>query len=249
MSTLTLVAIAVFTALSAVGALWFMRWQEQKRLERARMAVEQADKMGELSLIGETLGTWLSPRCMQFLSARIKHHFSLFQSLGLNSDQRSARAMENAMQWAQATKITPKPKRLPAQSKQAQDFRNLLTLLIDYIRTEYQKHQIRAEDARPLLSEARTLNVKIAVTVFDSKAQGATSMGNHSQAVHYLKKAITAVESMKNPPAEITELLDDLKTRHQQQLNELQTGSVGTRLASMAEKLAEDDESWKKKNF
>ncbi|MAD43568.1 MAG: hypothetical protein CMI02_03945 [Oceanospirillaceae bacterium] len=242
-----LVILAVLTAACAVGALWFMRWQEQKRLERARMAVEHADRMGELSLIGETLAPWLSQSCKQFLAHQIQHHASRLQHLGIKADQRSKRALEHAAQWLQASK--PAHRKLPAQSKQAQEFRNLLTLLIEYIRAEYKKREISATEARPLLTEAKTLNIKIAVAVFESKAAAAENLNNHSQALHYLKKAVTALQSMKEMPGELTDILNDLQERQQQQLTQLQSGNVSNRLESAAEKLAEDDDSWKKKHF
>ncbi|MAS24805.1 MAG: hypothetical protein CMI08_13310 [Oceanospirillaceae bacterium] len=247
MSTFLLVILAVFTALSAVGALWFMRWQEQKRLERARQAVEHADRMGELSMIGETLAPWLSQGCKQFLAHKIQHHAGQLQQLGIKADQRCNRAIENANQWMDAAKGGKTP--LPAQSSKAQELRNLITLLIEYIRNEYKKNLVAAAEARPLLAELKILNVRIAAAVFESKAIAAENMNNHSQAVHYLKKAMAALQVVEKPTPDIVDMLADIKQRHELQLAQLQSNNTGNRLEAAAEKLAEDDDAWKKKNF
>lgn len=247
MSTTTLVVIAVLTAFLAVAALWFMRWQEQKRLERARLAVAHSDAMGDMLVIGDSLQAWLSPTPMRYLADSIRHHQVQLELLKVAPDQRINRAIEAANQWANHAPAAKAP--LPAQPKQAQDLRNLLQRLIEIIRTDYQQHKIAAEQARPLLAEAKQLNVRLAVAVFESKAAAAATLSNHSQNIHYLRKALAALKSAGPLSEELTAIEQQLNERLQQALQIQQQNSAGTRLEAGAELLAEEDDSWKKKHF
>lgn len=247
MSTITLIILAVLTAAVAVGALWFMRWQEEKRLERARQALRHADAMGELSMIGESLSPWFSAAMMSFLAARIQQHGQSLSQLNTPPNQRTNRALENAANWSAAHK--PAKARLPSQSKQAQNLRNMLQHLIEYIRSEYQAHRLAADQARSLLTEARQLNIKVAVAVFEGKAAAAESMSNYTQAIHYLRKSLAAMRGVDPLPADMAALSERLQARLQEQQEIQQQYKAGTRLESGTAQLAEEDEAWKKKHF
>ena len=247
MSTTTLVVIAVLTAFAAVSALWLMRWQEQKRLERARLALAHSDAMGDMLIIGDSLQAWLSPLPMRYLADSIRHHQNQLSLLKVAPDQRTNRAIEAANQWSNHAPAAKTP--LPSQPKQAQDLRNLLQRLIEIIRNDYQQHKIAADQARPLLAEAKQLNVRLAVAVFESKAAAAAMMSNHTQNIHYLRKALAALKSAAPLSEELTAVEQQLNERLQQSLQEQQQNRTGTRLDAGAELLAEEDDAWKKKTF
>lgn len=247
MSTTSLVILAIFTALAAVGALGFMRWQEQKRLERARMAVIHSDQMGELSMIGESLQPWISAPMLHFIAQAIQQHGEELNLLQAPTNKRCSKALENALAWLNAT---PKPPaKLPSQVKQAQEIRHLIQRLQDLIRSGHQHHRIDTSQARQLLQEARLLNVKIAVAVFDSKATAATSVNNPPQAIHYLKKAEAALKQLSNPPDDLKAILASIQQRITQQQEQRQPAAGGTRLEEGADLLNAEDDSWKKKHF
>ncbi|UXD87643.1 hypothetical protein [Thalassolituus hydrocarboniclasticus] len=247
MSTTSLVILAIFTALAAVGALVFMRWQEQKRLEQARLAVLHSDQMGELSMIGESLQAWLSVPMLHFMAQEIQYHGAELTQLKAPSNKRCNKAMEDALTWLNATPRPPA--RLPGQVKQAQEMRHVIQRLQELIRTSHQKQHLSTEQARQLLQEAKLLNVKVAIAVFDSKATAAASVNNPAQAVHYLKKAETTLQQLSNLPDELKNTLDNIQQRIAQHQEERQPAASGTRLAEGTDLLNAEDDSWKKKHF
>ncbi|WP_430462223.1 hypothetical protein ACQUQU_05360 [Thalassolituus sp. LLYu03] len=247
MSTLTLVILAVVTAIAAVGALWFLRWQEQKKLERARLAVAHSDTIGEIVLIGETLQAWMSGPCMLYLASQIQHHLMKLGELRIAPDPRANRAAELAAVWQNHRTSGQTP--LPAQPKQAQDMRTLLQRLIEHVKKDYQSHQLPADQARVILSEAKFLNIRLAVTVFQSKATAAIHLSNTSQAIHYLRKALAALKTPDPLPDELTRLSERLNEQLQEQLQVSQQNRGGTRLEEGTELLAAEEDAWKKKTF
>lgn len=247
MSTTTLVILALFTAVAAVGALWFLRWQEQKRLARARAAVAHSDAIGEVLLIGDTLSKWLSPNAMKYLADRIYYHQQKLNELRIAPDQRLNRALDCAVQWSNHAPQGRSP--LPSQNKQAQDIRTMLQRLIEHVRKDYQAHNLGAEVARPLLAEAKILNIKLAVAVFESKATAAATVSNNSVAVHYLRKAIAAIKTISPLPDELQALTDQLNTKLQELLQSMQQTNSSTRLEEAAEQMAAEEDAWKKKHF
>lgn len=247
MSTSSLVILAIFTALTAVGALFFLRWREQKRLERARKAVIHSDQMGELNLIGESLQPWVSPAILHFIALDIQQHGNELSLLQAPDNKRCNKALENALIWLNAT---PKPPaKLPTQVKQAQEIRNLIQRLQDIIRSGHQQQRISTDQARQFLHETRLLNVKIAVTVFDAKATAAASINNPSQAVQFLKKAEAALNQLTDPPDDLKAMLEAIQQRINEQQELRQPAAGATRLEEGAEWLSAEDDSWKKKHF
>jgi hypothetical protein len=247
MSTTSLVILAIFTALAAVGALGFMRWQEQKRLERARMAVVHSDQMGELSMLGESLQPWLSAPMLHFMAQEIQYHGSELALLKAPSNKRCNKAMEDALTWLNATPRPPA--KLPGQVKQAQEVRHSVQRLQELIRASHQQHHLATDKAKQLLQEAKLLNVKVAIAVFDSKATAAASVNNPAQAIHYLKKAETALQQLSNLPDELKPVLDNIQQRITQHQDERQPAASGTRLEEGTDLLNAEDDSWKKKHF
>ncbi len=247
MSTTSLVILAIFTALAAVGALGFMRWQEQKHLERARMAVIHSDQMGELSMIGESLQPWLSAPMLHFVAQEIQYHGSELTQLKAPSNKRCNKAMEGALTWLNAT---PKPPaKLPGQVKQAQEIRHSVQRLQELIRTSHQQNHLTTNKAKQLLQEAKLLNVKVAIAVFDSKATAAASVNNPAQAIHYLKKAETALQQLSNLPDELKPVLDSIQQRITQHQEKRQPAASGTLLEEGTDLLNAEDDAWKKKHF
>lgn len=247
MSTTSLVILAIFTALAAVGALGFMRWQEQKRLERARLAVVHSDQMGELSMLGESLQPWLSAPMLHFMAQEIQYHGGELALLKAPSNKRCNKAMEDALTWLNATPRPPA--KLPGQVKQAQEVRHSVQRLQELIRASHQQHHLATDKAKQLLQEAKLLNVKVAIAVFDSKATAAASVNNPAQAIHYLKKAETALQQLSNLPDELKSVLDNIQQRITQHQDERQPAASGTRLEEGTDLLNAEDDSWKKKHF
>ena len=60
---------------------------------------------------------------------------------------------------------------------------------------------------------------------------------------------MAALQVVEKPTPDIVDMLADIKQRHELQLAQLQSNNTGNRLEAAAEKLAEDDDAWKKKNF
>lgn len=247
MSTTAIVIIAVLTAALAVGALWFLRWQEQQRLERARLAVACTDLMGELNMIGESVAPWASPEMMTFLAGEIQRQAQILNELKSPVNHRINQALENAANWSAGQKAAKA--NMPAQSQQAQNLRNTLLRLMDYIRDSYKSRHLDGNRAKSLLNEAKFLNIKVAVAVYEGKAAAAATLSNHSQAIHYLRKAIATLKRVNPLPDDMTSLMNALSERLEEHLSVQRQQNTGTRLESGTEKLAEDDDAWKKKHF
>lgn len=247
MSTLALVLLAIVTALIAVSALALLRWREQKRLERAREAVRQADMANSLNSTGEMLRPWLSQAMISFIAGAIQSHVKALNQMGVPVNKAATQALENALIWQQGQSV--KPRRLPGQSKEAQHMRDAVRALLEYLRDAYKRRLLQADEARRLLQEARTLNLRIALAVFEDKATAAERTHNHHQAIHFLRKAEALLTQQQELPAELQESLNDIRRRLEHHEQERQQNNRGTRLEEGAALLSAEDDAWKKKKF
>lgn len=247
MSTLALVLLAVVTALIAVASLALLRWKEQRRLERAREAVRQADLINALNSAGEQLRAWLSPAMISFIAGAIQSHANALNQLNIPVSKSTSQALENALIWQQGQ--TAGNKKLPGQSKEAQLLRQAVRNLLDYLRDAYKRRALQADEARRLLQEARQLNLRIALTVFEQKATGAAKTHNHHQAIHYLRKSESLLTQQPELPAEMQSVLTDIRQRLKHHEQERQQNNQGTRLEAGAARLSAEDDAWKKKKF
>lgn len=246
MSTTLLVLLAIFTAGASVGALWFLRWQEQQRLERARQALVHTDAIGEISVIGEALMPWLSREGLNFLVAQIHHHHHQLETLKAPIEKRAHRGLELATQWQDHT---PYPSPLPSDHKKAQELRNLLQRFNEYLKEAYKNGTTAANTAKPLLSETRILNIRLATTVYESRARGSMTLSNPQQAMRWYKKAQAAYKQLDPLPDALADAAKGVDDALQELIKANQESQSGTRLEEGAEALAAEDEAWKKKHF
>ena len=247
MSTLSLVLLAIATALIAIGALVWLRWREQKRLAMAREAVHHSDQANALGTAGEQLKPWLSTELMHFLSAAVQLHVTALQQLKAPVNKASAKALESALLWQQDSGI--KTPALPTRGNDAQVLRQALRFILDYLRDAYKRKQLQPQEARTFLLEAKRLNIRIALSVFDSKATAAATLNNHHQAIHFLRKAEALLSTQADLPEEFVQVLAEIRTRISTHEQERQKSNRGTRLEEGAEILSAEDDAWKKKKF
>lgn len=247
MPTMILVLLAVGVAILALGALSYIRWREQQRLARAREAVKQADLATSLSSTGDLLRPWLSAGLTSFIATAIQFHANALRQLGVPANKAITLALENALLWQQNP---PGGKqKLPCSSREAQQLQHAIRHLLGYLRDAYKASRLQASEARRYLQEARLLNLKISLAVFEDKAGAASKINNHHQAIHFLRKAETLLTQQSELPAELAPVLDDIRTRLQHHEEQRQRSNQGTRLEAGTAALSAEEDLWKKKKF
>jgi hypothetical protein len=248
MSTSLLIAITIVTAFAALAALTFNRWLEQRRLERLRQAVLHSDNMNKACLYGEELSKWLSPEALQFIARVIQYHQKQIQLLGIPPNARTKRAAAMAEEW-QNTPPPPLHHPMPKDLKKAQALRQSIISLLELVKEAYANRIVETDLARQVIKEGRMLNTRICIGVYQARAQNALKQNNTNQAIHFLKRAETALQTLGELPHDLQELMNALSeeiTNLEQLRHEAHTSS---RLSEEAEELAEADEAWKKKNY
>ncbi|QQD21618.1 hypothetical protein GJQ54_07480 [Oceanospirillaceae bacterium ASx5O] len=247
MPTMILVLLAVGVAILALGALSYIRWREQQRLARAREAVKQADFATSLSSTGELLRPWLSPGLMSFMATAIQFHANALRQLGIPANKAITLALENALLWQQNP--SGGKQKLPGSSREAQQLQHAIRHLLGYLRDAYKASRLQASEVRRYLQEARLLNLKISLAVFEDKAGAASKINNHHQAIHFLRKAENLLTQQSELPAELAPVLDDIRTRLQHHEEQRQRSNQGTRLEAGTAALSAEEDAWKKKKF
>ena len=248
MSTSLLIAIAIVTAFSALAALTFSRWLEQRRLERLRQAVMHSDNMNKACLYGEELSKWLSPEALQFIARVIQYHQEQIQLLGIPPNARTNRAAAMAEEW-QNNPPPPLSYPMPKDLKKAQALRQSVVSLLELVKEAYGHQIVETNIARQVIKEGRMLNTRICIGVYQARAQNALKQNSPNQAIHFLKRAEDALRALGELPHDLQELMSALSeeiTNLEQQRYETHTSS---RLSAETEELAEADEAWKKKNY
>lgn len=247
MSTMTLVLLGIVTTLLAIGTLILLRMQEQKRLQRARLAIHHADMANELNMTGEQLQPWLSPAMLLFMAREIQRHAQALSELNAPANKGTSRALENAVQWQHIGQQQRRP--YPSDSREAQKMRASVRSLIEYLREAYKQRIISSLEAKKLLSEARIIGVRIPLAVFDDKATAAASLHNHHQAIYYLEKMAALINQQHELPPDLKEFLQEIKQRIAKHELERSKDAHRSRLEEAADEMNAEEESWKKKYF
>lgn len=247
MSTLTLVVLAVLTALFGLGALSLVRWRERKRLERAREIVRHTDLVISVGTLGNELEPWISKQMLNFLGSSIQRHFNTLELLKAPANKALLNSIKSAGEWMSNSRGPRQP--LPSDPRQAQNIRNSVRNLLSYLRESYKEKQISSEEAKSLLQEARTLNIKISLAVLEEKIGTATKLNNHFQATHYLRKAEELLVQQKDLPKDFNLVLENIRQRLRKHEELRQTDTSTSRLEEGAAILSSEDNSWKKKRF
>ncbi|WP_419810418.1 hypothetical protein [Bacterioplanoides sp.] len=249
MSTSLLIFLAVLTAVSAVAALAFLRWREQKRLIRARLTIELSDQIMQQLDAASTLLPWLSASCMQYFSELIISNQRRMSEFKLPVGNNVRKAGMQASEWIENPPNNSQAA-LPQDERQAKTIRKALQQGIEQIKRGYQQHQLDAKKAEQALHELRLLNVRLVVTVLMSKASAAITMNNTSLAESQLNKILKTLAAIKTPTNELsayqqkaTLMLSELAQQTQP------TSTEPNRLAEAADLIAEEDQAWKKKHF
>lgn len=247
MSTLSLVLIAIATAVFGLGALSLLRWRERKRLVYARQVVSHTDSISLLAGLGEALSPWISSPMLNFIATSIQFHHRSLEALAAPENRRVIEAVNSALQWTQTNR--PAKKKLPSDSAQAQALRDHVRNLLTCLKEAYTEHLLNASDAKILLAEAKVLNINISLGVLRGKAEVAAQLSNHFQAVHYYKKALELLTQLPQLPDDLIPAMEDIRTKitkHEQLKEENKTGN---RLEAEAALLSDEDNSWKKKRY
>ena len=245
MSTMALIILAVFTAIAATTALWFVRWREQQRLERARASVELMDFINLQYQLADTLNSWLGGDSFSWLCRMISQAGVSLAQIGLPINSKVKHAIQQTSDWLQSP---PSHKaRLPQDELKAKQLRKSIQQQIELIKACYKKRMIDQQKASLLLNELRVLNVNLVTTVFFSQAKAAISLNNPAKAELQLNKLLKTLKAIRKPSEDQRRLEAEAKKMLQ---NLAPRPAVATnKLADAAEQLAEEQESWKKKHF
>lgn len=248
MNTNIMIGLAILTGTVAVGALVLNRWLEQRRLERMRAALLHTDEMSRASSFGEALMPWLSADAQRFLGEFIQFHAQKLALLKVPGTPRSERASALAEEWL----VTPPPstnKPVPQQLKDAKSLRSILMDYIELIKSAHQQQLIATPAAKDRIKEAKLLNARICVSAYRARAKAALAQNSPNQALHFLKRAETAMRS-------VVDLPDDMKSDleiMQKDISELEEqryqSNTTSRLADATDQLTEEDDAWKKKHY
>ena len=248
MSTSLLIFLAIFTAVSAVAALAFLRWREQKRLARARLTIELSDQIIQQLDAVTTLLPWLSVNCVQYFSELIINNQRRMHTLKLAGSSKVRKAGLQASEWIENPPTQHSPA-LPQDERQAKNIRKALQQGIEQIKRGYQQHQIDAKKAELALHELRLLNVRLVVTVLMSKASAAITMNNISLAESQLNKIIKTISSIQSPTNELSAFQQKATLMLAELEQPKSTSDEPNRLSEAADLMAEEDQAWKKKHF
>lgn len=249
MSTLLLVVLAIITAIASVLALFFIRWREQQRLEKARAAINLSDDIGDLSVIADALQPWLSLLAKRFIGTEMHRRGVQLQQLDFPVSRKIQGALLQAEQWRNEPAASDKQE-LPVSPHQAQHLRQCLQSLMNHVRHSYQQHRIPKKQANDLLREIRVLNVRISVHVFSDKATAFLHLNNTTRAQHFINKASKSAATLDDIPDDLSKQLERLTLR----LNEVKAAQapatpMESRLEKATEQMAADEDSWKKKHY
>lgn len=249
MSTLLLVVLAIITAIASVLALFFIRWREQQRLERARAAINLSDDIGDLSVIADALHPWLSLLAKQFIGTEMHRRGIQLQQLDFPVSRKIQGALLQAEQWRNEPPTSDKQE-LPASTHQAQHLRQCLQSLMNHVRQSYQQHHIPKKQANELLREIRILNVRISVRVFSDKATAFLTINNPTRAQHFINKANKSVATLDTVPDDLNKQLERLNLRLSE-VKAAQAPAIPTesRLEKATQQMADDEQAWKKKHY
>lgn len=248
MSTSVLIFIAVFTAISAIGALSYIRWREQQRLARARLMIELSDQILLQHDAAAILKPWLSGNGLGTIADLIQAAYRKALALKLPLNNKVKKASSEASEWLENPSMQGNPP-LPHDERQAKNIRRALQQEIELIKEHYRNRRIDGSKASALLRELRLLNVRLVVNVLMSKANAALSMNNVSVAESNLTKVVKTIKAIKEPSKELA----SFRQRAELMLKELKSAQPQTnepnRLAEAADQMAEEDEAWKKKHY
>jgi hypothetical protein len=245
MSTMALIILAVFTAISATLALWLIRWREQQRLQRARASVELIDFINLQHKLADRLNPWLSGESFNWLCRMISQAGMDLAHIGLPINSKVKRVIQQTSDWLESPPYLKA--HLPEDEPKAKQLRKSIQQQIELIKACYKKRMIDQQKASRLLNELRLLNVNLVTTVFFSQAKAAISMNNPAKAELQLNKLLKTLRAIRNPNEDQRKLEAEAQTMLQN-LAPRPTIAV-SKLADAAEQLAEEQESWKKKHF
>ncbi|MFY9179529.1 MAG: hypothetical protein WAO12_07090 [Venatoribacter sp.] len=247
MSTTALVIIASFTALAAVLALTFIKWQDQRNIKKARTIVNHNDNINLANDIGSQIGSLLSEDMLKFLASYITKNADALAAMKVKPTRNVMLGLENARIWS-ATKTEQRS--LIAQSEnQLRVIHTLLLNLNALIKKIYKARGLDKDLAKTLLDETHLVDMKALIDYHLAKARLAKQISNHSLAIHHYKKlheiaskTALAVDKLGLNKAE---LLNKIK-EHEALRNQ---NASANRLDDAAKDLADEDSSWMKKRY